>query len=80
VHKQTDGFEDLEPVDDVKAAWTQLVDRQKQGLETMTVVCDKAEAKGTSGVQDLDRAVRIGQQLATEADAVGATGCDSPGG
>jgi hypothetical protein len=73
--KRTDELAKLKPDDDIKAAWTQFVARQKQAYDVIVTVRDKAKAKDASGVQDLAKASRIDAKLVPEAAAVGATQC-----
>jgi hypothetical protein len=74
---QTKKFEDLKPKDDVKAAWDQLVARQKQGEDTLKTILAKAKAKDRSGIVDLAKLGRIDKKFRAEATAIGATGCAS---
>lgn len=73
--KQTDEFAKLEPEDDIKDEWNQVVERQKQANETLKTVRDKAEAKDPSGVDDLAKAERVSAKFVQEAKVVGANGC-----
>jgi mevalonate kinase len=73
--KETDALAKLKPADEIKADWTQFVDRQKQANETLKIVRDKAKAKDRSGLQDLAKQARILTKLTAEANAVGATEC-----
>jgi hypothetical protein len=71
----TNQLDDLKPADNIKAAWTQFLARQKQGNATLVVLRDKAKAKDESGLKDLDKLGRIADKLTVEAAAVGANSC-----
>lgn len=71
-----DDLDDLKPADDVKAAWTQFLAREKQSNELLVVMRDKAKAKDVSGQADFAKFGRVGEKLKVEAAAVGATSCN----
>jgi len=73
--KETDALAKLKPADDIKADWTQFVDRQKQLTGILITLREKAKAKDRSGIADFHKGERAGAKLETEAMAVGATEC-----